>query len=180
MNHTTEQCKEFKKLPVSGKKGRYELIKQVNTCFKCFGNHRKQNCLNKETRSASGSNQHHTHLCKPQKDDVESPSKNKTKETVSHVTGSDSLALHPIHQVSVSGSGRKVFVFCDEGSNASYITHDAVERIKAKKIQKLSLDMMTMGNAQKTYTTIIIYYLKLFIHGSLCRNVIIKKRTTIN
>ena len=30
IKHTTEQCKEFNKLPISGKEGKYELLKQVN------------------------------------------------------------------------------------------------------------------------------------------------------
>ena len=42
IKHTTEQCKEFNKLPVSSKEGKYELLKQVNVCFKCFGNDKKQ------------------------------------------------------------------------------------------------------------------------------------------
>ena len=41
INHTTSECKEFQKLPVSGKQGRYEVLKQVNACFICFGNHKK-------------------------------------------------------------------------------------------------------------------------------------------
>ena len=36
INHTTEECKEFHKLSV---KEKYELLKQVNAHFHCFGNH---------------------------------------------------------------------------------------------------------------------------------------------
>ena len=129
------------------------MLKEVNACFKCFGNHRKHNCPKKDTCSSCGSNQHHTLLCIPQKNEAEKPPENESKETVSNVTGSDSLALYPIHQVSVSDSGKSISVFCDGGSNATYITHRAAERIKAKKIKKLSLDVTTMGNVQKTYST---------------------------
>ena len=38
INHTTGECKEFHKLPVGEK---YELLKQVNACFRCFGNHQR-------------------------------------------------------------------------------------------------------------------------------------------
>ena len=95
-DHTTNECKEFRKLPLSGKQGRYEVLKQVNACFKCFGNHKKQDCPNAST-------------------------------TVS--------------------------VFCDGGSNSSYITHRAANRIKAKTIRKLTLDVTTMGNIEKSYST---------------------------
>ncbi len=47
IKHTTEQCKEFQKLLVSGKDGKYELLKQVNACFICFGHHKKQDCPKK-------------------------------------------------------------------------------------------------------------------------------------
>ena len=55
IKHTTEQCKEFNKLPISGKEGKYELLKQVNACFKCFGNHKKQNCSKKVPCPSCGS-----------------------------------------------------------------------------------------------------------------------------
>ena len=158
INHTTEQCKEFQKLSISGKDGRYELLKQVNACFKCFGNHRKLNCPKKLPCSSCGSDQHHSLLCIPPKLPKDSGEKSKTgddgnKEVASYTVGSDSMALYPIHQATISDSGRKVSVFCDGGSNASYITHRAAKRIKAKKVKKLSLDVTTMGNVEKTYNT---------------------------
>ena len=63
------------------------------------------------------------------------------------------MALYPIYQANVSGNSRKVSFFCDGDSNASYITHRAADRIKAKKVEKLSLDVTTMGNVEKTYNT---------------------------
>jgi hypothetical protein len=158
INHTTEQCKEFQKLSISGKDGRYELLKQVNACFKCFGNHRKLNCPKKLPCSSCGSDQHHSLLCIPPKLPKDSGKKSKTgddgnKEVASYTVGSDSMALYPIHQATISDSGRKVSVFCDGGSNACYITHRAAERIKAKKVKELSLDVTTMGNVEKTYNT---------------------------
>lgn len=63
VNHTTEQCKEFQKLPVSGREGKYEVLKQVDACFSCFGNHEKKNCPKKVPCSACRSNQHHTLPC---------------------------------------------------------------------------------------------------------------------
>ena len=59
INHTTVECKEFLKLPISGKNGRYELLKQIDACF---GNHRRQDCPRKEP-CLCGSNQHHQLLC---------------------------------------------------------------------------------------------------------------------
>ena len=43
--------------------------------------------------------------------------------------------------------------FCDGGSNATYATHRAAERIQAKKLGKVTLDVTTMGNVEKTLHT---------------------------
>ena len=47
---------------------------------------------------------------------------------------------------------KNVTIFCDGGSNTTYITHQAADRIKAKKLNRFMLDVTTMGNVEKTYT----------------------------
>ena len=163
INHTTSECKEFQKLPVSGKQGRYEVLKQVNACFKCFGNHKKQDCPKKDPCPTCGSQSHHVLLCRGNdpKEKAEHPletEQSKTRddnrgETHSHMVHSDAIALYPINQAIVVESGKTVSVFCDGGSNSSYITHRAANRIKAKTIRKLILDVTTMDNIKKSYST---------------------------
>ena len=163
INHTTSECKEFQKLPVSGKQGRYEVLKQVNACFKCFGNHKKQDCPKKDPCPTCGSQSHHVLLCRGNgpKEKAEHPletEQSKTRddsreETHSHMVQSDAIALYPVNQAIVVESGKTVSVFCDGGSNSSYITHRAANRIKAKTIRKLTLDVTTMGNIEKSYST---------------------------
>ena len=55
---------KFLELPLSGKQERYEVLKQVNVCFKCFGNHKKQECPKKDPCPTCGSQLHHVLLCK--------------------------------------------------------------------------------------------------------------------
>ena len=163
INHTTSECKEFQKLPVSGKQGRYEVLKQVNACFKCFGNHKKQECPRKDPCPTCGSQLHHILLCKEKspKDKPENtpeleqpkPNDGSREGTSSHMIQSDTIALYPINQAIVVESGRTVSVFCDGGSNSSYITHRAANKIKAKTIRELTLDVTTMGNVEKSYST---------------------------
>ena len=151
------------KLPISGKEGKYELLKQVNACFKGFGDHKKQNCSKKVPCPSCGSNLHHPLLCvrKPsppghEDEGIKPPpdgASKENRETASYAAGSEAVALYPIYQANVSDSNKKVSVFCDGGSNASYITHRAAERINAKKVKKLSLHVTTMGNVEKTYNT---------------------------
>ncbi|CAB4007150.1 Hypothetical predicted protein [Paramuricea clavata] len=150
ISHTTSECKEFQKLPVSGKEGKYELLKQIDACFKCFGNHRRLDCP-KKVPCPCGSGQHHQLLCESKRPEENKGTGFAQKET--HVSRSDSLSLYPIYQTAVCGSNKTVSVFCDGGSNATYITHWAAERIKAKKLGKITLDVTTMGNVEQTYHT---------------------------
>jgi hypothetical protein len=102
INHTTSECNEFKRLAVSGKQGKYELLKEVNACFKCFGNHKRQNCPQKDPCPSCGSQSHHQLLCR--KKDLAEIAPEQTKalgnsqeEKSSHMVQSDTLALYPIH-----------------------------------------------------------------------------------
>ena len=50
-------------------------------------------------------------------------------------------------------SGKTVTIFCDGGLNTTYMTHQTADRIKAKKLNKFTLHVITMGNVEKTYNT---------------------------
>ena len=158
INHTTEECKEFQKLPISGKNGKYQLLKEINACYKCFGNHLRRNCPS-NVRCNCNSTHHHKMLCdaKPRSD---YPNEEEVKEEEvkgdkkgTYIAQSDSLSLYPIYQVLVSGCNKSVTVFCNGGSNASYITHRAAQRINARKLGKVALDITTMGNVERTHHT---------------------------
>ena len=155
INHTTVECKEFQKLPIGGKNGKYELLKQIDACFKCFGNHRRKDCPKKES-CVCGSKEHHQLLCE-RKDPKQTPEEEKKDEAATrketHVSQGNSPSLYPIYQATVCGSNKSISVFCDGGSNATYITHRAAERIRAKKLGKITLDVTTMGNVEKTHHT---------------------------
>ena len=74
---------------------------------------------------------------------------NSREEKSSHMVQSNTLALYPIHQATVVESGKSVSVFCDGGSNSSYITRRAADKIKAKVVRKLTLYITTMGNVER-------------------------------
>ena len=149
ISHTTEECKEFHKLPV---KEKYELLKQVNACFRCFGNHQRRDCLKKDHCSC-GNSQHHQLLCEHKRPEKKAGDEDKATRKETHVSQSDAISLYPIYQAAVCGTNKTVTVFCDGGSNATYITHRAAERIKAKKLGKVTLDVTTMGNVEQTHHT---------------------------
>ena len=111
INHTTEECKEFQKLPISGKNGKYQLLKEVNACYKCFGNHLRQNYPS-NVRCNCDSIHHHKMLCdaKP-RSDYPNEEEVKGDKKGTYVAQSDSLSLYPIYQVLVSGCNKSVTVF---------------------------------------------------------------------
>ena len=151
IKYTKSDCKEFQKLPISGEGGRFELLKQMNACF---GNHPQQKCPNRKPCSLCGSEKHHVLLCKSERVKTDPKADFYTRaESASRATQGAGLALYPIEQAKVCESGKNVTIFCDGRSNTTYITHQAAERIKAKKLNKFTLDVTTIGNIEKTYNT---------------------------
>ncbi|XP_048579693.1 uncharacterized protein LOC5508489 [Nematostella vectensis] len=158
IKHKTQDCKEFQRLDIYGKGGKLDVLKQVNARLKCFGDHLRSKCPSTRLCSKCQSGDHHVLLCKAQKETQGESyaqgeihiSTNKTR-----LVPGDSLSLYPIIQADVSGNSKKatVTVFCDGDSDTTYITHDAAQRIKAKRLKNYSLDVTTMGNVQKTYDT---------------------------
>ena len=127
INHSTSECKEFQKLPINA---RFDLLEEVYACFICFAYHRKENCPNRKPCSLCGRKDHNYLLCKSEKPAagekvVEVPkSSNQTHtQAATHASQSASLAYYPIHQAKVSYSDKSVTIFCDDGSNTTYITH---------------------------------------------------------
>ena len=146
--------KNFRNSPSVGRVDGLNLSKQMNACFVCFGNHPQQKCPNKKPCSLCGSEKHHVLLCKSEKAETDAKTDTYTRtESASHVTQGAGLALYPIQQAKVCESGKNVTIFCDGGSNTTYITHQAADRIKPKKLNKSTLDFTTMGNVEKTYNT---------------------------
>ena len=97
VKHITSDCKEFQKLPISKEGGWFELLKQMNACFVCLGNHPQQKCSKKKPCSLCGGEKHHVLLCKSKK--VKTDPKTDFHihaESVSHATQGAGLALYPI------------------------------------------------------------------------------------
>ena len=146
IQHATVECKEFLRLP---RNEQYEALKQVGACFRCFGNHRRSRCPVSKACSVCEKQGHHPLLCTART--VESTHRQTAAE--SHTVHSPTMALYPIHQVSVLGTGKAATVFCDGGSNTTYITHQAADRLRINKLKRFTLDVTTMGGVEKTYET---------------------------
>ena len=99
---TQQVTKEFQKLPISEEGGWFELLKQMNACFVCFGNYPKQKCPNNKPCSLCGSEKHHVLLCKSEKVKTDPKADFHTHaESASHATQGAGLPLYPIQQPKV-------------------------------------------------------------------------------
>jgi len=173
--HRTKNCKEFVKLSLDDK---YQALKKVRACFKCFEFHRRENCTDREKCKNCGKDNHNTLMCRKPSSTHQDETQNGTSASFhisrpkisdsgssSTVGGSvvegecntaynnSSLSLYAIQQVFVLNGGKWGTVFCDGGSNTSYITHRAAERLKANRRERYTLDVTTMGNVSAEYDT---------------------------
>jgi hypothetical protein len=157
--HKTVDCRDFKKLSLDDK---YAALREAHLCFKCFGNHRRDKCKDLSKCEHCHKANHPSLLCRSVNNETEeSAAKNaSTAVTSSHASQNGSsqssptnLSLYAIQQVVIASSGKEATVFCDSGSNSTYITHKAAQKLNAEKLESYSLDVTTMGNQEKTYNT---------------------------
>ena len=158
VKHKTADCKDFKALSLDG---RYQALREVHACFRCFGSHRRDSCKAKIQCENCHNSSHHTLMCKKAQSPVNSAPVCTDAQTVkqvsssSHVVRGSGLSLYAVQPAFVVNSGKMANVFCDNGSNSSYITHRAAERLKAKRLEKYTLDVTTMGNISHEYDTLL-------------------------
>lgn len=117
-----------------------------SSCFKCFGNHKKQNCR----KSLASPCLVVMYCCVFESQDLQTT---KTKGASKENRGQFTMPqkVNPWHYILSTKQMWMLPVFCDGGCNASYITYRATEQFKAKKVKKLSLGVTTMGNVEKTW-----------------------------
>ena len=146
---------------------RTEEIRLRRLCYKCFGQHRSwSEC---EADPCSCGKDHHSLLCFSS----DSKSSFETQDSVeTHVAATDktytpeelifvpkqtclvaigAMALYPIHKAYVTSSTRPVTVFMDGGSNASYVTENCAAKFKLRRVEKVTLDVTTVGGEEKQY-----------------------------
>jgi len=157
VKHKTEECKDFKALSLDE---RFQALRDSRVCFRCFGSHRRDQCKSKIRCEVCGKTNHHTLMCKQSESSGEhgsskpSESPKPVVSSSSHVVKApSSMSLYAIQQAYVVSGAKFANVFCDNGSNTSYITHRAAEKLKAKKLEKYTLDITTMGNVNREYDT---------------------------
>ena len=64
IKHGTSDCSEFKKITVYEK---LEALKSINACFRCFDDHRRNECQVNESCINCGKDNHHVLMCREEK-----------------------------------------------------------------------------------------------------------------
>lgn len=155
VKHKTADCKDFAAFSLDE---RYQALRDVHACFRCFGFHRRDQCKSKVHCSVCNRSSHHSLMCKQDLASSDSGSQvMASKPSVSSsshlVKAPASMSLYAIQQAYVVSGGKFANVFCDNGSNTSYITHRAAERLRVRNLDKYTLDITTMGNVSREYDT---------------------------
>ena len=80
-------------------------------------------------------------------------SNNPTLSTQSHAAqGGPGLTLYAIYSTSVATSSQKAVVFCDDGSDTSFISKEGVKRLCPRKLQKTSIEIDTLTGTKSLET----------------------------
>ena len=145
--HSTDQCGDFSKLSIEKK---LEALKECHACFRCFKTtHPRRLCKEKAPCKHCKLSNHHHLLCRKQTSQVTTAVSLGT-----HHSESGSSVL-PIVQVKpYKHRENNVTVFFDGGSEATYITHDMIKRLHARKVfGPIDLGVTVMGNSHAQYST---------------------------
>ena len=164
--HPLIECRQFIKMAIDEK---YDILKANHFCYRCISKHARYKCKAKGCKTCRKDNHHHL-LCRQGQSDVKtnqshtesnkSSSQTHSTQAVSEETVSalsshvhSATSLLPIHDVPVFRSSTLLTIFHDGGSNVSFITHQAAETCKAKRVCKAKVDLTVTGNFESRYDT---------------------------
>ena len=164
--HKTIECSVFKKLNVEDK---MDALRAIGACFRCCGNHKRSDCRERRPCDKCGDLRHPSILCKRSippthnrnasqdrntshnNDNRQSSTNLPSVTTSSSSVHSKTISLYAIFSVPVNKTRYKATVFTDDGSDSSYITSKAAERLGARKLGKYSLEVTTTGGVETDY-----------------------------
>ena len=177
-NHKTEDCFAFKKMSVESREA---AVRKARRCFKCFQQHFKKDCKSNSHVCQCGRD-HHPLLCRGVvKEEVTRESTNtaeaeeKTQETVkvgTSLVNAGTMALYPINKAYIAGQSAPIMALMDAGSNASYIKESCAQRFRLRRVDKVTLDVTTVGGEQKEYDS-TVYEVPLRISDTRVRKLLV-------
>ena len=145
--------------------------------FMCFGNHRRAVCKEDSPCKSCGRRSHHTLMCFP-KGSNDLQSTHVDEQTVANpmnpvnwveappfpdpslnaqsnaAQGSSGLTMYAIYSAPVTSSKNEAIIFCDDGSDTSFISHNAVKKFKVRHLENINVEIDTLAGTKSLSTNI--------------------------
>ena len=167
--HSTEECRQFVSLSVEDRR---QQLQKRGLCFRCFGNHRRAACRENSPCKSCGRTTHHTLMCSPKshdnlRGDFGSNNKQSSPEKLTESTsltdsslnvqshaskGSSGLTMYAIYSAPVASSRNEAIIFCDDGSDTSFISRDGVKKLRARQLEKINVEIDTLAGTKSLAT----------------------------
>lgn len=130
--HHIRSCPSFIKLGIAE---RIDKARQLNLCLNCLGTSHKSAQCNSEYRCSTCSKKHHSLLYIPTDTKQNGPPKTNALNSTSKITKSCQILLTTaiINAQSTNGIIHQLRALIDSGSQSSFITENAVQKLNLKK-----------------------------------------------
>ena len=146
-NHKTTDCLSLKKVPL---KERMDRVKDKNMCFRCLKSDDDHTFRHCKARCIKCGGKHHELLCLPKQHATDRTHTALTTITPDHdLSHSHTDTVLQTIKISVRGDqGRKaeIIALFDTGSDRTYISQEAIERVGAKRVNQISLAYASFGS----------------------------------
>ena len=134
-NHNLEDCSQFRQCSVSERR---QILFNNRLCFRCFDKGHFADKCEKNIKCNTCYLPHHSLL---------------HSINSSHVGADDKTGvLYAIFETPVVSSGRNAIVFCDGGSERSFISRKAAKLLRAKTVKTMDLSLSTLTGSERVCT----------------------------
>lgn len=173
-SHNTDNCRQFAGLTVQGRR---DALQRAGLCFRCFGDHRRSLCQESTPCGRCGRSTHHALMCRDSesgssksgsgsnaseaRSSIGNRSRANVNDTeVSNVAtvnsnaaqGSQGLTVYAIYEAPVTSARHKAAIFCDDGSDTTFISSEGVSKLNAKKVGPTTIEITTLNGTEKKDT----------------------------
>lgn len=178
--HKTVDCQAFQRKPAEERR---QLITSSKSCVKCLSpGHDAKKCDSQIVCTICGRPTHHALICyKSVTANVETgtaniPMKSKPAGTSGKynnsnysIKRSEGTSVYAIYSAKVSGCANTATVFCDSGSEISFISSDAVHKLRPRKVGSTPINLTTLASSIDIISN--IYELTIFSKNGMPHNV---------
>ena len=202
--HKTEECQVFQRKPAEERR---QIITLSKSCVKCLSpGHDAKTCNTQILCNICGRPTHHSLICYKtgtaqvppgtahvstgpanftgtgRPSHAKAPGNNSKFQSRYNpsnysVNRSEGASLYAIYSTKVSGSKNNATVFCDSGSEISFISADAVHKFRPRKVGSTPIKLTTLASSIDIISN--IYELKIFSKNGMAHNVILHELKNI-